>query len=671
MTKLKRRGILTGFLLALFVLAALCRPIDYLAITDLGKPLEYTVAPELTENLQYVQRMSCLVDNTKRIGLQFANYGNRDNSGTVSIRIVSSDGQHASRELDAARISDGGYEYVQLDRPLAAGTLLEIQVSSDSQPGEAVTIFGTVNPTLDQTGALFTVNGQPQPIQLNVTFGYRSPALSPWFSVLFGLCCLLLLATGVPQYYYRVWQESGRARRVALYLILLLVGTVIFTLRNLQFIRTPILYGEDGAFLARQLEQGLLQTLFATRGGGTHDFPNTGTYLLLWLAGKTTMLLNGYSLAEFPLWMGIYSNLYLAAVATLAYRVFELLGGKRMGIAAYFTVVFVNLGNSSAEVLGRSLNTQFVWVVTVALLLMLQYQKDLLFGVESLCVSGLCLVGAFTFPVCFLEIGIYLAAVGWRTLRDREWKRRMGGNAILAAILAVGAYLLPQMMAVEGLGALYAFKADSAIEFFLARHILYPFVSLFYSSLNDKITVLLFLLYMAVVLTAAVFQVRQSGQLCNCYTLFAALALGVCFSSAFMRRTLTQLFDHYMWTYPDRYFYGCNILSMLLLCFALWVILTYFHMPRRVGTLLCASMILLLNADPHLFYFTNENYSVLYGERFTGAFAQSCASALDQPERVNFDGTVVVNLYPYGWKVPFPIQYVAATAKDCPDWQGG
>lgn len=664
MSKVKCRCVITVFFMVIAALLWKCHDIEYFLTAEMYENSSYAAAPELTRETRYSQQIPCLMDGTESIGLQFANYGDRENFGTIKVEIYASESEQLSmRYLDAPQIADGLYEYFPLSRSVDAGEMLQIDIVGDSEPGQGVTLWSTENQLLAQNGARFTVNGEPQPTQLNVAFGYQDPVLSPDFTLLLLLSCLILWFTGVPQAVYAQWRKRGIIQRLMSYAVLLLIGVTLVSLRNLQFISTPIIYGEDGQFLVRQMEDGLLRTLFETRGGSTADFSNTGVYLILWIASKTNIALNGYNLAAFPFWMGIYSNLFFAFTAVLGFRAFSLCCNRRAGVIAYLAVLLVNLGDSSAEVLGRALNMSFLWTATVAFLLMIQFQKDNQTGAESIAIGLLCFIGAFTFPVCFLEIGIYLIAVFLRSLKDRQWKKRVGANFVLIVAMAGGVWSLPRLLSSEGLGAVYTYQSQSAVEFFGARHILYPLVAMFYSDLSDLKVVVLCVLYIVIVALATVLQFRKTKYICNTYTVFAVITLGTCFSSAFMRRTLTALFNGYQWSYPDRYFYSCNILSMLLFFFALYIIAERIPLKRlRILPNMLVAFCLLINSD--LFYFTNPNYNILFGKEYLGTFAENCEKAVRETECIDWENGILVALYPNGWNTSFPVQYVLSTTSE-------
>lgn len=663
--KRKKLCLMVGLLIVVFLLAFFeSNDINYHVF---GKDSP-EAATELTSSVTYTQTLPCMFENTASVGLQFANYGGRQNTGTVFVRILQGNVLIGESTYDAAQIGDGEYLYTSLNKTPLLGDMLEIQVTGDSPVGQGVTIWMKNSPALNGSGARLTINNEVMSRQLNCSIGYKDPKISRGSWILLALVCFLFIAVGLPQYYFRFLSHRKRLKRVAFYLLLLLIGGLVFSLRNLQFITTPLIYGEDGFFLARQLEKGLLPTLFATRSGGPQDFPNTGVYILIWLASKTTMLLEGYSLASYPFWAGVYANLFLAFTAVAAFRAFELLVNRKIGMTAYLIVLLVPMGSSSSEILGRPLNTAFMWTATVAFLLLIQYIKNEPFSVDSIIINLLCFIGAFTFPVCFLELGVYLVATVFRAYRQGRLRNSLLGNAGIVIAFGIGIWMLPVLLTVQGAGAFFRFKQEAVVEFFIARHFLYPFINAVYSSLNDTITLCLFAVYMLIVAGACVIEIRTRKQLINSFTLFAALVFSTCFSSAYMRRTMTEVCNRYTSTFPDRYYYACNVLAMLLLLVAIVILLNHMKLFSKSMSIVSSLCILALVLNPHLFYFTRENYSGIYGSGYFGTFAESCVMALQQNDGNDFHSGVIVKIYPTpGWEIKLPYQYVLATAESVPE----
>jgi hypothetical protein len=632
------------------------------SIAQFSEPDSYVAAPELIEGVEYVQSMTCFCENITSIGFQFANYSNRPNTGTVGIIVMSDGNQIASKQIDASTITDGGYISVVLDATPELGSLLKIQISADSQPGQAVTVWLTRNEPLSRSGASLSIDGASSEFNLNMSLGYRDIKLPVGFWYILVVCVFLSFVLGLPQYIYSKLKNNVRAKRMSLYMLLLAIGTVLFSLRSLVFVSTPIFYGESAFFLSRQLENGFIQTLFLPRGGiGANDFINMGVYLLTGLAEKTNSLLNGYDLSYFPFWDGVYANIFFAFTAISAFRAFELLVDRRCGIFAYFMVVFVPMNNSAVEVFGRSLNTSFMWTVTVAMLLIIQYKKNNAISVTGFVVSLICFIGTFTFPICFAEIGVYLMFEFVRSLKNRNLKETIIGNFVHMITLAIGVYMLPMLSSAQGLNATFTYKSESLIEFAFARHILYPFLAPIYSLLTDSKVIVLIIVFFVFLLAAAVMKIKRDGYLFNSFSLLTLIFAVAAAASIYTRRNMTALFDNYASTFPDRYYYGVNLLSMLLVLYAVYIV---FERVKKVNVKRFASVGLLcaLILNPYLFELTKKTVNGhLTGGAYAGDFSEQCRQSLQSGESV-LGQNVRVNVYPTGLSQEFPLLYVVETA---------
>ena len=652
----RNKVLLIIFTIIFIALFKLCSGYEKFYSSDISSENSTVPLQELTGDILYKQQTMVFIDKTNKIGVQFATYGDRNNTGNIEIYVYHNYEKIGYKVLDVADIADGSYQFVELEKELYSGDSIDIEIKGNSKSGQAVTLWASKNDLLSSLNSQLKINDEPQATQLNIAFEYKSPKITNAFVVCSLIIFILFVATGVPQYYYNLIRKNNKAKRVLFYISLIFIGTVIVCLRNMEFIDKLVRYGEDGYFLNRQLRYGFINTLFETRSGQTSDFPNTGVYIIIWLATKITMFLNGLDLSDYPFWAGIFANMYIAFTATVAYRALELLLNKKAGFIGYFIVLFVNMGNSSSEVFGRPLNTAFLWTTTVGFLLVIQFIRDDGFTCESVFISLLCFIGSYTFAIAFLEIAIYLLFILLKTIKDNQWKRRIYGNFILVLTLILGLMQLSGLLSSQGLGATFEYNPDGAVEFFLARHILFPFISSAYNLMNDTIVVLLMVIYMMIIITAGVIAKRNKFLFYE-YMLFAGIALGTCFSSAFMRRTLTAIMHQYSTSYPDRYFFSCNILSMTLLFIAIYILID--KNRKIIKDILCALTISILLFNPYLFYFVEENYSYIHSNQYNGDLADACKIAILNIGKQNPDA--IVDIYPPEWKVIFPLQYTVIT----------
>ena len=620
-------------------------------------------AQELTQAVIYQQEIPCSFEKIKEVGFHFANYSDRENKGLVSIQVLLDNDVIGEESIDASQIRDGEYYYVRLNRTPQIGEKITARISSNSKTGQGVTIWSSSNEYLNSQGSTLAINGVVQNTQLEYKFilNQANPKLSIWFIPLLGVGIFLYFLTGVPQYYIAYFQTRYCTKRIIFYIGLLVIGMVILCLRNMDFITTPIIYGEDGWFLSRQLNNGLLQGLFSTRGGDSADFSQTSAYLLTWLAAKTTAILHGYSLAEYPLWMGIYGNMSFAFAGIIMYRAFELLIDRKTAFVAYAAVILMNLGNTSSEVLGRILNTGFLWTVIVAAALMIRYMRYDKYDLESVIEDILCFIGAFTFPICFLEIGIYLVFQILRNWEDKKIYIRK--NILQFMTFVLGVIMLPRLLTSAGGGVNLTTKWDSMVEFFIARHFLFPFIWPFYHKLTDSIVIALFLIYAIVVLWAALLSVKKHG-VTNAFVLYAALTVSVCGASAYMRRTMSALFADYSSTYPDRYYYACNILALMLGVVAILIIINGSKLQKKKPSIIFLVTVTYMCCNPYLLSFTYGNYAPVLGGEYKGSLVDNCKESIQKQRMSEKANNLVVDIYPNGWTMDMPLQYALATAED-------
>lgn len=217
-------------------------------------------AQELTQAVIYQQEIPCSFEKIKEVGFHFANYSDRENKGLVSIQVLLDNDVIGEESIDASQIRDGEYYYVRLNRTPQIGEKITARISSNSKTGQGVTIWSSSNEYLNSQGSTLAINGVVQNTQLEYKFilNQANPKLSIWFIPLLGVGIFLYFLTGVPQYYIAYFQTRYCTKRIIFYIGLLVIGMVILCLRNMDFITTPIIYGEDGWFLSRQLNNGLL-----------------------------------------------------------------------------------------------------------------------------------------------------------------------------------------------------------------------------------------------------------------------------------------------------------------------------------------------------------------------------------------------------------------------------
>lgn len=523
------------------------------------------------------------------------------------------------------------------------------------------------NKVIGNLGSRLEINNVVVPKSLHMQVEYFSPKMNSGIWIIVFFLLWLLIPTGILGKFLDKYQSdrvfNKKINRILCSMCLVVVGFVLLSLRDLSFITSPALFAEDAVYLSNIFEHGFLNTVFMTRGGGTADFQNSGSYILLYLALKTNNLFYGYNLSNLPFFIGVFANLFWSLVAFTAYKTFSI-KSKTLGIATFFVVVLITMGNSGGEVFGRVLNTVFIWPLLTGFLLLMKYDNRYPSGVWSITIGLICILAGLSFPVSYGIVGIYLFFSFVRAYKEKIYKSWFSSEWSLLLCLVIGVRLLPMIMGSKGITGTMTTNPDSVFEFVIGRHILYPFIQLFYTHLNDKMTSVLFLIYAFIIVFAGFLNFKKRG-LFNNYTFFVSCAIGVVFSSALMRIKMTQFFNEYETTYPDRYFYACNTFCVIVLLYALYIILTHIKVSQNflAGVL---SLVLFGAVFNTSLFELSSPYLSIYGTGDKGTFKDGIIAAVEQ-NRLNKDktGYVTVTVYPIisegEWKIYVPEQYAYAT----------
>ena len=122
----KKHVILVIFMILFVSLFWICRGNENFYTIDIAEEDSAIAAPELTSGTIYNQNITIFFDKVNTVGLNFANYGNRANAGTVTISIYNNGEQIGYKALDAANIADGVYEFVELEKEINSGETIEL-----------------------------------------------------------------------------------------------------------------------------------------------------------------------------------------------------------------------------------------------------------------------------------------------------------------------------------------------------------------------------------------------------------------------------------------------------------------------------------------------------------------------------------------------------------------
>lgn len=631
--------------------------IDYIDFSQSNSLNSSSIVGELIKDTIVTEKIIVPYSNLKGISIQFANFSNRINLGTVNINLYAGNTLINAISYDANSIGDGEYITIPINYNINIGEELIIKIfSEDGKSGSSVTCFTSDNSILDKLGNVLYINDAPTGKHLNLKYLYQSNKLN--FSIILMLFMILsLIFVAIENKYHYL---SKRRHDIYLYIILFVTAFVLFILRDLSFITTPNLYCEDGLYISNLLNDSFFGSAFSTRYKGGNDFQNTGSYILLWIALKINGYIHGYNLTYLPVYIGIISNIFLSFIAIVGYYVFKHLN-KFLSIIIYISIILISMGSSGAELFGRILNTPFIWPVLISFLLLRTLVSPSVSLLYFYFTGILCMIGGLSFPICYGIVGIYLI-FSLFTLRKNNpnliWIKK---NIFIIFSLAIGIYLFPTIIKSQGAATTFNLTPSSIIEFIFARHFLYPIIQMFYNHLNDTITILLFIFYVFIIFFS-LYKTRKHIQHFQFLLLLIFFTFGSNFASAIMRIKMTELFKNYTTTFPDRYYYGCNILSITLLICSVFFIIKYSEIKVKYFYIISLIMLFLTINNKFLFEGT-EPYFSIYGKEAPGTFKDCVEKSTNEITSFSVDTPIIVGTY-YDfdiWKIELPLSYTIST----------
>lgn len=452
---------------------------------------------------------------------------------------------------------------------------------------------------------------------------------------------------------------------------LFLIGAVVLFLRNADPVLFPILYAEDGMWTSVILKSGVWEASLTARPG----FPVLGIILLQYLGLKINMLFFGMNLTALPVFYAAISYCFLSALAILPIILFKSVTTLPTRLALYGITLLMPLGGDGNEIIGRLLNLGFLFPVLAAYIVAWRLIAGYSLRRELICAFVLFL-SAMTTPVAFGIAVLYLFLCFWAAFPQhgypgRRWSSGLRGVGIWGAVVTVVsvvslgiAMLPPDVLTYKG-GADLPLKASALIELTFARIVFYPLLAPVYPFLNDFVVV-------GIVIGFSVWLRRHlhlGGAPRSDWVILAALfgSLAI-FSAALLaqRIGLSSLFNHYQSTFPDRYFYGTN----LLFCAAVLMVLDH-HVKQsnglkdRIG--LVWILVLTLTMCGRIFEFDDP----IMKWHELGTFGEAVKREANPSTRLLVDahapsGIRLVPIYPvwdnYAWRMELPIAYFDATS---------
>ena len=373
----------------------------------------------------------------------------------------------------------------------------------------------------------------------------------------------------------------------ASFLILFIFGFFILVLRNPDPFINLIIYTEDGTWTGRALVNGWIDILINAR----NDYLVVLNILLLLLSTKLSFLISGNVLTELPFAIAIISVSFFSLIPAMIFSMTKDIIPLTFRIILYFLIIFMPLGASQNEIIGRLSNIGYYMpIIATFLLFFRSYNKDsaLLKGVIDLIIL-LCIA---TNPVVLPLVMLYLY---WDFYIDMKLTRCLKENLFLMLTIGfLGIFIFFRMVysRIHDPLATSEIIWMNFIEVLIARPIVYPFLFPWYTSLNNIIVIL----FLAICVSLIIFSYFTSNSiLTKRLILFLFMAFWVFnIATIVMRPTLTLQLSSYQNTFPDRYFMGLNIFVTVLLISSLsQIILLTSIIYKAIGWLLTLILVLI------------------------------------------------------------------------------
>lgn len=325
-------------------------------------------------------------------------------------------------------------------------------------------------------------------------------------------------------------------------------------IRSPDAIITPILYAEDGVWLTEGINKGWIWIAFNARP----DYPTLFHAFTLWLASFASELFSGNPIWLAAIFVSIFGYCIWGGLASYIYFSFRRITAIFPSLLIAIGFIFIPLGSTSNETVGRVLQLGFLMPVLLALTLMNVRQESLIKQIlRALLILCMALTSPVVIPIWF----------GWYTLDIYRTLRRQNKFNYVFGLLTLGLVVISVNIwfrekvptAIPG-----GIKSSSLIETIFARAFLYPEIAPFYRLFTDASSTIAAAL-IAICIFLLVSSTNLGGPYKNLIYLFSYVWSAYLIATLATRPGLTQFLDDYSGTYPDRYFLGLNAIAWLLL----------------------------------------------------------------------------------------------------------
>jgi len=362
------------------------------------------------------------------------------------------------------------------------------------------------------------------------------------------------------------------------YFFIFIIALTSLLMRNIDSLLNPIMYTEDGQWLGMAFSDGWIHTIMHAKEG----YFVWLNLIFLFVAEKISYIISGSQILYLPYTISLISFSFFAFVPTFAFIVTKKILNIKLRWLLFFLIIFVPMGDSSNEILGRLSNIGYYLVFLTMLLL---YIRTNVTSCYKILIIDLFLFLFFgTNPVVLVLVSLYLV---YEFFHKSNIKSFLFRSSSLFVFIIVFLLLFLSLESGNGSSVTGSLNMENIIEVGIARSILYPIIFSSYYNLNDFISII-----MGTVLFGFIFY----------------------FLTLYMRQSLTQQLGDYSTTFPDRYFIGLNILVIFVIILSLQILITKKQtLAIGIGIYFVFYYILNLNwlieyKEPRMNIMTNNNW---------------------------------------------------------------
>ena len=405
---------------------------------------------------------------------------------------------------------------------------------------------------------------------------------------------------------------------------------VIFFARGPAAYLHPILYTEDGVWTSLIYRRGFWHAVFHARP----DYHVVGNVLGLWLGMQACELFCAGNILELPRTYAIVSYLFFAMTVSLPVLLLHKQLPPRHLLAVWLLGCFLPIGSSGIEILGRISNIGYAFVF-IGFVLVWFRNVAARTWLDFLLVDLGLLACVATNPICFA----LLPATVWpflrRLIRERrplmEVVRSPSMVSLAALALLSAAVLVKPLTNKQRPNPPFPLTPAVAVEMGVARNALFPLVWPVYEHLSTATSLLA---AAAVIGCMARIGSREHRVVyAGGVGLLALTSLVLVALRPDLRRTV----DDYHCTFPDRYYYGHNLVAVLLLVTLAADAAKRFHGSpgwRRVPDAVLAGFVVACIARQGIAGISHDQFQNME----IGTFADCVQTAVDQRRYVTAAG---------------------------------